>query len=941
MLRTAFAALLASSALTATAIAAPRPEPSTVVPPIDFHERVLPNGLKVITSLDKTTPNVTVQVWYGVGAKNDPPGRSGFAHLFEHMMFKATRDMPPEYMDRLTEDVGGMNNAFTQDDTTAFYEVIPASDLQRLLWAEGERMSSLVVDKANFDSERQVVEEELRQRVLASPYGRLFYYVLPENSFAVHPYHRSAIGSIEDLDAASLDDVQTFHATYYRPDDATLVVVGNYDPAQLDAWIEQYLGVLKNPPTPLPRVTAVEPARTGPKTVTSYAPNVPLPAVALTWLAPKASDPDAPALQVMDAVLTAGKSSRVYDSLVYEKQIAAQVLSDADLRAQLGVYYIGAIVAAGHTPDEAEAALRAQIAALRDKPVTPEELEIAKTQLLTNEIRQRETIDGRANELGAAQVIEGDAARANSDIVDLAGVTAADVQRVAQKYLADDRRVSIRYLPDSMKPAGTQEAAAAPPPVASKPYAGPVAALAPEGQRQAPPPLGVQPAAILPTPAERTLPNGLRVIVAKSTDLPLVAASLTFEAGAASDPAHLAGAANMTASLTTEGTATRSARDIARQSEALGASIAPSSSWESSSLGFSVMPAKLPDALAIMADVAHQPAFAADELERARKEGLEGLEVAYGEPGQVAGFANAPVVYAGTSFAHAADGTPSSLKRLTRDDLAHFHDRYWRPDNAILVLTGDITPDEGFALAAKTFGGWARPADPPPAPATGQATGAPRNVVIDLPGTGQAAVTLTKPAIARSDPRYYQGLVANAVLGGGYSARLNEEIRVKRGLSYGAGSSLTARRTLGAFTAQAQTKNEAAPQVADLIRDSMAGLAAAPASADELAARKSSLIGDYGRGIGTAAGLANQLNELALYGIDLDEVKTYTDKVQAVTPAQVQAFAQDVLKPDGASLIVVGDSKLFLDALKAKAPNLEVIPIAQFDPDNATLKAAP
>ena len=941
MLRTALAALLASSALTATAIAAPRPEPSTVVPPIDFHERVLPNGLKVITSLDKTTPNVTVQVWYGVGAKNDPPGRSGFAHLFEHMMFKATRDMPPEYMDRLTEDVGGMNNAFTQDDTTAFYEVIPASDLQRLLWAEGERMSSLVVDKSNFDSERQVVEEELRQRVLASPYGRLFYYVLPENSFAVHPYHRSAIGSIEDLDAASLDDVQTFHATYYRPDDATLVVVGNYDPAQLDAWIEQYLGVLKNPPTPLPRVTAVEPARTGPKTVTSYAPNVPLPAVALTWLAPKASDPDAPALQVMDAVLTAGKSSRVYDSLVYEKQIAAQVLSSADLRAQLGVYYIGAIVAAGHTPDEAETALRAQIAALRDKPVTADELETAKTQLLTNEIRQRETIEGRANELGAAQVIEGDAARANSDIVDLAGVTAADVQRVAQKYLADDRRVSIRYLPDSMKPAGTQEAAAAPPPVASKPYAGPVAALAPEGQRQAPPPLGVQPAAILPTPAERTLPNGLRVIVAKSTDLPLVAASLTFEAGAASDPAHLAGAANMTASLTTEGTATRSARDIARQSEALGASIAPSSSWESSSLGFSVMPAKLPDALAIMADVAHQPAFAADELERARKEGLEGLEVAYGEPGQVAGFANAPVVYAGTSFAHAADGTPSSLKRLTRDDLAHFHDRYWRPDNAILVLTGDITPDEGFALAAKTFGGWAKPADPPPAPATGQASGPPRNVVIDLPGTGQAAVTLTKPAIARSDPRYYQGLVANAVLGGGYSARLNEEIRVKRGLSYGAGSSLTARRTLGAFTAQAQTKNEAAPQVADLIRDSMAGLAAAPASADELAARKSSLIGDYGRGIGAAAGLANQLNELALYGIDLDEVKTYTDKVQAVTPAQVQAFAQDVLKPDGASLIVVGDSKLFLDALKAKAPNLEVIPIAQFDPDNATLKSAP
>jgi zinc protease len=911
----------------------------TTVPPIDFHERVLPNGLKVITALDRTTPNVTVQVWYGVGAKNDPHGRSGFAHMFEHMMFKATRDMPAEYMDRLTEDVGGMNNAFTQDDTTAFYEVIPAADLQRLIWAESERMSSLVVDKDNFNSERQVVEEELRQRVLASPYGRLFYYDLSEDSFLVHPYHRSAIGSIENLDAATLDDLQNFHATFYRPDNATLVVAGNFDPAQLNAWIDQYFGPLKDPAAPIPQVTVTEPARTGPREVTNYGTDVPLPAVAVTWLAPKASDPDAPALQMLDAILTAGKSSRLYDSLVYDKQSAAQVFSSADLRQQLGMFYVGAIVAQGHTPDEVEAALRAQVASLRDAPVSPAELDIAKTQLLTNEIRQRETIDGRANELAAAQVIEGSADRANTDIVALGAVTPADVQRVARKYLPDELRVSIKYLPESAKPPGAPAEAAPPAPIASQPYTGPVAALLPATERQPPPPIGAQPPAVLPTPVERTLPNGLRVIVAHSEDLPLVAASLTFGAGAASDPPRLAGDASLTATLVTEGTSTRSARDIARQSAALGADLGANSGWESSSVALSVMPDKLAAALGIVADVARNPAFAPEELERARKEALDGFDVAYGDPGQVASFATAPVTYAGTSFAHAAGGTPSSVKRLTRDDLVRFHQTNWRPDRAVLVLTGDIAPEAGFALAQQALGDWPRPTDPPPPPAGGHADAAPRNIAIDLPGVGQAAVVVTKPAVARTDPRYYQALVANTVLGGGYSARLNEDIRIKRGLSYGADSSLAARRTLGAFTAAVQTRNDAAAQVADLIKADMAGLATAPPAPDELAARKESLIGEYGRGIATAAGLGETLQTLALYGIDLTEVKTYTDKVDAVTPADVQAFAAEQLKPGDASLIVVGDGKLFLPTLKS--PNLEVIPIAQFDPDNPTLKAAP
>src|SRR5258708_7369268 len=304
MIRQAFSALAVSLslALAAPALAAPAnpilanpipasPIPASKVPPIVYKQRTLPNGLQVYESLDRTTPNVTVQMWYGVGSKDDPQGRSGFAHLFEHLMFKATRDLPAESFDRLTEDVGGLNNASTADDFTNYYEVVPANHLQRLLWAEAERMGTLVVDEADFKSERNVVEEELRQRVLAAPYGRLFSLYLPQATYSTHPYHRPGIGSIEDLDAPPLDDVRAFHQAYYRPDNAALIVVGNFDEAQLDPWVDKYFGSLRNPAQPIKRVTAVEPPRPGPGVYDGYGPNGPLPPAPVPWPGPKPTAP--------------------------------------------------------------------------------------------------------------------------------------------------------------------------------------------------------------------------------------------------------------------------------------------------------------------------------------------------------------------------------------------------------------------------------------------------------------------------------------------------------------------------------------------------------------------------------------------------------------------------------------------------------------------------
>lgn len=946
MLRTARAAglafLLATTALSGGALAQAAPAAvRTEAPPIAYKQRTLPNGLKVFTSLDRTTPNVSVQVWYGVGSKDDPQGRSGFAHLFEHMMFKATKNLPAESIDRMTEDVGGFNNASTYDDFTNYYEVVPANHLERLLWVEAERLGSLVVDEAVFKSERDVVKEELRQRILASPYGRLFGLYLPQATYTTHPYKRPGIGSIEELDAATIDDVRAFHQAYYRPDNAALIVVGNFDEAKLNAWIDKYFGPLKRPAQPITRVTAVEPPRTTAGVFNGYGPNVPLPALAITWKGPAASHPDAPALTVLDAILSAGKSSRLYNSLVYEQQIAAEAFSTADLPAQPGMFGVGAIMASGKTLEAGEAALMAEVKRLRDAPPTAAELAEAKNELIAGKLRERETIDGRGFALGYALLVDGDAAKANTEVADLAAVTAADVQRVARKYLADNARMVIRYRAESERPAGeTAPAPPAPPKTVAK-YSGPVFALAPEGQRVAPPPLAEPVAPVLPKPVERTLPNGLRVIVAQSSELPLVTADLTVKVGAWADPAGLAGSAAMTANMLTEGTKTRSAQQVASQVEALGATLSSGAALEASSVTLNVMPDKLDAAMAIMADVAKNPAFAAEELERQRQQALDGLSVAYQEPGSVAGFAAAPVVFGGTPFGHVPTGTPASIAKLKPEHLTAIHQAWFRPDNAVLVLTGAITPEQGFALAERTFGDWVKPAAPLAATPAVRPVARPRAVAIDLPGTGQAAVTVVGPAIARSDPDYYPGMVAATVLGGGYSARLNQEIRIKRGLSYGARARLSTGRTTGSFSASAQTKNESAPEVLDLIKAELTKLAAEPASAEELKARKSVLVGGFGRELATTDGLADILGNLALYGVPLDEITAYTTKVEAVTAPQVQGFAGKVLDPARASVIVAGDAKAFSAGLKAKLPGLEVIPVDQLDLDTASLRKAP
>ena len=433
------------------AVVAPVAAQALDVPPVQYRERTLDNGLQVLSVEDHASPTVAVQVWYHVGSKDDPQGRSGFAHLFEHLMFKSTAHMHAEQMDRLTEDVGGANNASTGGDITNYFEIVPSNYLRTLLWAEAERLSSLNVDDANFKSERAVVQEEYRQSVLANPYGKLFNAIDP-HSYVVHPYKRPTIGNIAELQAASLDDVIAFHKTFYRPDNATLIVAGDFDPEQLDAWVDAYFGWIPKPVTPIPQVTVGEPARAEDKRYTETSATAPLPALAITWLIPPAGDADVIPLQVAAALLSQGESSRLYQALVYRGQVAQDVGADVDARVGPGLFTAYAILASGHAPDEAERLLRAEITTLATQPIAAAELDKVKTQLLTGELKQRQTAQGVAFALGQATLTEGDPARVNSDLAALQAVTAADVQRVLQRYVTDAHSVTIDYLPHESRP---------------------------------------------------------------------------------------------------------------------------------------------------------------------------------------------------------------------------------------------------------------------------------------------------------------------------------------------------------------------------------------------------------------------------------------------------------------------------------------------------------
>jgi zinc protease len=430
---------IAIAAASLTLSAAVRP------PRLEYDISTLPNGLTLVLSEDHSTPIVHLQLWYHVGSKNEKKGRTGFAHLFEHMMFKGSRNVGPEEHTSIITSFGGQSNAYTTDDETVFWETVPAQYLPLTMWLEADRMASLRIDNDTFVNEREVVKEERRMRVDNQPYGRLTEIIF-DNAFTTHPYKHQTIGSMEDLEAASIDDVRDFYQTYYVPENATVVVVGDFDTAQAKELANTYFGRVPKAQHPVPRDIPREPPQAAERRVTVREP-WPLPAVVVAYHITYDGHPDSYPLHIASKVLSDGQTSRMQQSLVYDNQIAVSAFGGANLIEDPNLFYAVAILQPGHTPKEAEDALIAELDRLKAEPISDHELQRTKNQFARDYILARESNQQKALQLGHAAVIHHDIRTADGEFDIFQNITAADVQRVARTYFTPQNRLILTVLP--------------------------------------------------------------------------------------------------------------------------------------------------------------------------------------------------------------------------------------------------------------------------------------------------------------------------------------------------------------------------------------------------------------------------------------------------------------------------------------------------------------
>jgi zinc protease len=890
--------------------------------PIPHRTRTLANGLQVVAARRPGTGTAAVQVWVKVGAKDDPQGKAGFAHLFEHLMFKRTRNLPDEAIDRLTEDVGGENNAFTTPDVTVYHETIPANHLQVLLWAEAERLGNLLVTGKAFASERDVVKEEYRQGVLAPPYGR-FDDAVERLAWTTHPYRNTVIGNIPELDAATLADVRAFHKAHYRTDNAVLVVAGDFDDTTLDTWIDQTFGRI---PVPEPRQTTplpTDPPRSQPTRHIVNGPNIPLPAVAVNYRVPNVQSDERHALALLDSVLASGKASRLHRELVQRRQLASESSSWLDLRTDAGLLQIRTVAAQGVDPKRLESAIEDIVADLREILVPANELARVRDRLLTDELKSRETADGIAFLLGGAMVDHRDPAWADRRWQIIAAITPEQLRETARRFLVPDNRTTV---------VGVRGPAPAPPQSSPSP-ASTRDNLTPPPPDQKPPKPGPPATARTPAIRQTKLANAATVLHASRPNSGLVSIGAAIPCGSALDPKAQWGRSSLLADVLTRGSANRNAEQVAAAAEELGGTINADATRDAIRITLTVPSTRLEPATALLADIVRKPRFLSDEIKKARNEHADNAAIALEDPGTIAAYAITRLLFGDAPQGVLGDGLPATLKRIQRTDLAALWSKAFRPEDTVLAAAGDCTPEQWFAVAKQWFGNWTPPSQARPRLEPHSVPRLTRQspVLIGIPGIGQAAVAAAVPTIGRRDPGFPLALVANSILGGGFSARLNREVRIKRGLAYGAFSSLAAERLPGMFVMSAQTRNGAAADVAAVMKTQLRALSTSPLESDELEKRKAALLGPLARRLETGDGTLGSLLTLRILGLPLAELDALPRRIAGVGSKDIRAGARQLFPEERLQVVVVGDPAVCRGALKRQFGTIREISLDKLD----------
>jgi zinc protease len=912
------------------------------VPQIKFEKYTLPNGLDVILHEDHSTPIVGVNVWYHVGSKNERPGRTGFAHLFEHMMFQGSEHYDKDYFGPL-QKAGGRLNGSTSQDRTNYWETVPANYLELALWMESDRMGYLLpaMTEAKFENQRSVVKNERRQSYENRPYGLVYETLLAAGYPADHSYSWPVIGSMSDLDAASRDDLATFFRRYYHPGNASLAIAGDFDPVAAKRLVEKYFGPI--PAGPKVEKMAPQPAPLAESKRIRMTDRVGLPRLYLVWPSVSMLKPDEAELNVLADVLGGGKTSRLYQSLVREKQIAQDVQAYQNSGEIAGAFMVVATARAGQSLADLETAVRAEIAKLQEGPPAKEEIVRAVNQHESSLVRSLQSVGGfggRADQLNLYNTYTGDPGFLPKDFERYLKVDAAAVQRVAKKYLVD-KNIVMEVTPGDKTAIDPDPRAAADQARArlAKQQPQPAAVPdrpAPEGDeaRSKLPTAGAEPKFQLPPIHRAKLSNGMQILLVENHALPSVFVNAVFPTGRSNDPDEKLGLSALTAAVWDEGTQKRTAMQIAEELATLGAELSVGSDSDSTAVRLFSLKHNLPAALEIYADVLQNPSFPQEELDRQRKLSLGRLTQVRNDPNALAGLAAVAVLYGEKHpYGRPIYGSPSSLAAIQQADLVSFYKENIRTDRATLIVVGDITAEEAVKALERALGTWKTEAGspdgqlpPPPKPQPA------RIVLIDKPGAAQSVISVTLLGAERKSPDYFALSVMNSVFGGQFMSRLNMNLREQKGYTYGARTLFDWRvRQAGPFLATAQVQTAVtAPAIVEFLREFEGMVGKRPVGKEELEFSKTYLTRGYPAQFETPDAVAGQLETLVEYGLPDDYFNTVVPKIGAVTPDEVLRVAKQHLLTENLAVIVVGD-RAKVEADLRKLPIGKDLTVLKFD----------